>query len=137
MRVRRADGCSSDLKQLQKTYRSAGQDIIYFERLLQKDITHGHNEFSGLKLRRGEEQAHIFKAWVPCATLQSKRKGIRYVYERITGSDGYEYSVGLTIYVHQQGDDESTIRKRIRQRQESFDLSNLNELFTPDLESDD
>ncbi len=136
MRVRRADGVKRDVKALAKNYHSIHKDLLFFERLLQQDFTHSHNRYEGLQLTRNGQPAAIYKASVQCEALRSKLGGIRYAYERITNASGVEYAVALAIYVHQKTGAERDNRNLIRERHESFDGSELDQLFTPELFSD-
>lgn len=133
MKVRRAYGVGRDAKALAKKYRSFAGDLDRFERLLAADYTVGHTPYPGLRLDRDGQSVLIFKVRVQCESLagQSKSSGVRYVYERITTADGDEYSVALTIYVHQQGSNESDVQRILRERFRSFDVTDLDDLETP------
>lgn len=120
MIVRRCFNATSEIMNLNKTYRDTWKVIDQFERLLFSDLTHSHDRYSGLKLNRGAEPAQIFKAKVLHPQLGGKASGVRYIYERLM-IDDKEYAIALTVYVHAQGTNEQEVIKRIRTRFRDYD----------------
>jgi len=120
VKVYRDPAATNEVERLATKYRSGWEAIGQFERLLSNGKTQGHFQYPGLKLRRGDEPATIWKSKVICPELGGKSAGLRYVYERIS-IDGEEYAVGLTVYVHQSGINENDVRRVIRQRFALFD----------------
>ncbi len=109
---------------LEKKHRDIWQDIAVFERLLVADVTTGHDRYGGLKLLRDGVPPEIYKARVHCPIFgKGKQSGLRYIYERIV-LDGDVCSVLLTIYLHQEGDKEHDVVRRVKVRFASYSTDN-------------
>ena len=122
MKLYRHFQATNDVERLRKKHRDIWESVLQLERLLAHGQTHGHDRYAGLRLRRDDESADIWKSRVIYPPLGGKRSGLRYVYERLT-IDGEDIAVALTIYVHQDNVRESEIQARIRERFASYEAT--------------
>jgi len=87
---------------------------------LRSDYPVKSDQIPGLQLLRGDVPLTAFKTKIPLPELRGKSSGLRFVYEELE-ADGGRCAVGLTLYVHQQGDNEHEVRRRIADRSRAYE----------------